>query len=100
MLFDDIQVKIVEQPGRFEKALYIYSVTHDKKISVLYSDEEKTFDYGTEPKPTLLLRTDQLQALFDVLAANGMKPRDLGKVEGLYEAQNEHLKDLRKLLKL
>lgn len=71
------------------------------KVEVLHGDTFETVTEGAiEPKPTITLDDDMLQAFANELQAMNIKPKEASKTEGLLEAQSEHLKDLRKLLKL
>lgn len=49
---------------------------------------------------SLRLSPEMLQALANALSEANIRPKEAGKTEGLLEAQSEHLKDLRTLLKL
>jgi len=55
---------------------------------------------GVEPKPTLILPDEVLQAFAEALLKGGYKPKDQSRVEGVLEAQSKHLEDMRFLLKL
>lgn len=62
--------------------------------------EEEVSQNGIADKATLSLSREMLQQLADELEKLRIKPEISSKVEGLYEAQSEHLKDLRTILKL
>lgn len=49
-------------------------------------------------KPTYHFEHDVARELVTALTKEGYKPADLGKVEGLYEAQSKHLTDLQRIV--
>lgn len=56
--------------------------------------------YHGDVAPSLSLDRDMLAMLQQEITRLGIELPSVSKVEGLYEAQTEHLKDLRQLLKL
>lgn len=93
-----------ENPAMLGMELYIYTRLTDGKIEVETQNgdtlERKVYERGEMIPRTLFLSMDDLQDLADELRRINVRPREAGKTEGLLEAQSEHLKDLRKLLKL
>lgn len=51
-------------------------------------------------RPNMSLNKEMLQSLLIEITNIGIKLPEQSNVEGKYQAQSEHLKDLRKLLKL
>lgn len=68
--------------------------------SILQGDIWVDFEKYQAVKPTLYLPEEYLPLLLNALQDRGVKLPEESKVRGLYEAQSEHLKDLRILLKL
>lgn len=97
-MYGEYKAKIVDQQFRIGKALYLFARV-GQKTEVLYSNETKTFDEGVDIEPTLVLSTEQLQALANELDNLGYHPQK-EYVEGKLEATEAHLKDMRALLKL
>lgn len=100
MIVENWKVQLQLLPGRFDKALYIYR-KHGEQIEFIRPDgKAEITSWGTKIEPVLTLDEAMIHAMVEELTNSGYKPKDLGKVEGLYEAQSEHLADLRHLLKL
>lgn len=97
-MYDRI-IRITDDPVTGRKLLWIVSRTAQGR-TVSYSDREETFTEGAAAKPSLFLTDEDLPLLMNELSRLGVKLPEQSKVEGLYEAQSEHLRDLRKLLKL
>ncbi len=105
---NNIQYKIIvrENPmmGNFDIFMYKntpqgrYFVTQEKGTQTETKIEEGA--YCRDLKPNLSLHRDMLQQLLQEITNLGVKLPDESKVRGQYEAQSEHLKDLRQLLKL
>lgn len=91
-------IKIVDVGYKLGRDIYIFRRLPNGNAEMLDGSELKQ---GTEiaAKPTLFLNPEQLQALVNALNDNGFKPQE-GFVEGELKGTKEHLKDLRKLLKL
>lgn len=101
MIIGNWQVKIQELPGRYSKALHIWRKVGDKYEHMQPNGEVKILEPAAYiAEPLLVLDEQMLQSLAEELTGQGYKPKDLGKVEGLYEAQTKHLEDLRHLLKI
>lgn len=100
MIVENWRVALQNLPGRFDKALYIYRKHGDKLEYITAQGLATTVDTGADITPVLTLNEEMLYALAEELSGKDYKPKDLGKVEGLYEAQSDHLADLRHLLKL
>lgn len=94
-------IKIIDKGYKFERDIYIYR-RFGNKIEVMNRDNTVTmYESGTqiEDKPTLSLNPESLQAFADALAEVGIKPQK-GFLEGKLEATENHLKDMRTMLKL
>ena len=97
----DWKVEIRQQPATDLREIWIYRRRMDNKTEVVQSDTDtiNTYDITKDDiKPTLKLPYDIFAALVD--AIHGYKPTEGKFTEGKLEAMSEHLKDLRKLLKL
>ena len=98
---DNWIIKIIDKGYKFTRDIYIYRRVMNG-TEVMNGDDTCTiYAEGTQipDKPTLSLNPEILQAFADALAEIGIKPQK-GFLEGKVESQSEHLKDLRKLLKL
>lgn len=100
-MFENWQIRIQPSLSRLGDEVVIYRKLHDGRVEVYnpISDEYAVVDHGISVKP-LYFPDGISQALFDALHKRGMKPKEQSFVEGKLESQSEHLKDLRKLLKL
>ena len=94
---EDWKIKIIDKGYKLEREVYIFRKLPNGNIGMLGVGEIKEGDVLC--KPTLELNPEQLQVFADALNEIGIKPQK-GFLEGKVEAQSEHLKDLRKLLKL
>lgn len=100
MIIENWCVQLQPLPGSYKKALYIFRKHGDKTEYVSSNGIAKMVSIGDLIDPLMTLDEDMIYALVEELTGKGYKPKDLGKVEGLYEAQSDHLTDLRHLLKL
>jgi hypothetical protein len=50
-------------------------------------------------KPTFMLDRDTAPNLIEALQKSGVQPKQLTLVEGKYQAQSDHLKDLQQILR-
>ncbi len=82
--------------------LRIYRKGNNGKYILLTSEGEKEIDPQevNSTEYSLLLHPEILQEIFNQAQKQNFKPKDQSKAEGMLEAQSEHLKDLRQLLKL
>ena len=99
-MMHDWYVQIQDLPAQFSKALYIYRKSPIGGTEILQGKEVVVYKPGEIPEPSLILQPDILQGLLEAIMSMGIKPRDAGKTEGLLEATEYHLEDLRQLLKL
>jgi len=98
---NEYKVAIQSDPMRMGYNLYIYRKTYDNKTLIVQTDQEVEIPTdGATRENSLFLTEEMLQGLATALQDINVKPKLASKTEGLYEAQSEHLKDLRKLLKL
>lgn len=100
----DFHIQILERPGALDKEVYI-SYREGGKIMLVGFDQGNMIEKIVTPgavkeNPTMILSDHLMQELLRALLDYGIKPTDQSKTEGLYEAQSEHLKDLRTMLKL
>lgn len=91
-------IKIVDLGYKLTKNIYIFRRTFDGKTELLGGE---IFDHSgaLPPKPTLELTDEQLRAFAEAINKEGINPQK-EYVEGKLEATENHLKDMRKLLKL
>lgn len=95
----DWQVKISENPGFVGINVFIFRNRFDNKVDVIQGDVINTVSEGEGIKPTLILNHSQLQAFAEALNKIGINPtREY--TEGKLEATQNHLADLRTMLKL
>jgi hypothetical protein len=93
-----VYVNVIDRVGRSGKDIYIIHETPDGTF-VVQDDCLVRLSQGEQPKPTLSLDYETLELLVNELARQGLKPQQ-GFVDGKLEATNNHLQDMRKLLKL
>lgn len=98
------QVQVEQVGGRYAKQIYIYRTMHDGTVEVMQSDLNTVTTYPakydqTKPIAPTLIVEEGLLALI-VNAVKGIKPPERQYTEGKLEATENHLKDLRHLLKL
>lgn len=94
------QVEIRENPAMLGADVYIFYRRYDGKTIIFKDKEEVVVEMGARAEPSFHLTDEMLQAFANALSRVEIRPREASKTEGLLEAQSEHLKDLRKLLKL
>lgn len=100
---NDWVVSIKDDGPTWFKNVWIYKRRGDGRVDVLETgDVVTTHEHNTAIpiKPTFRLEPEMLRAFAEALSQEKIEPRATSKTEGMYEAQSEHLKDLRKLLKL
>lgn len=95
MKISEWQIKIVDVGYKFTRDIFIFRRLGNEIETI----DGKKCNAGDEIKPALELEPEALQELADELARVGYKPQK-GFEQGKLEAISEHLKDLRKLLKL
>lgn len=94
---EDWKIKIIDVGYKLEKDIYIFRRTFDGKIEML---DGEIVDSGLIPKkPTMSLTDDQLRVFAEAINQQGINPQK-EFIEGKLEATENHLKDMRKLLKL
>ena len=64
---------------------------------IIKSVPPNTFDDGV--LPTVRLGMETIQNLVEAVQRSGVQPKAITKIEGQYQAQGEHLSDLRKILR-
>lgn len=93
-------IQILEEPGRLDRAIYIYTRYPNGDILLNHGDTEELVPYGASSstiKPTLRLSHNQLQELANALDKQGFKPQK-GFLEGELIATKKHLEDMRTLV--
>ena len=98
---EEWNIKILDVGYKVEREVYIFRRGLGG-TELIQSDGTLLFvpkDSANPPKPTIELNPEALQALSDELARVGYKP-EKGFVQGKLEATENHLKDMRTLLKL
>lgn len=95
------KIKLQERYGGMGYDLYVYTHNPDGSTTLDKNGlQEKIPEGGAVSVPSFRFQRDDLQLLMEELARVNIKPKEASKTEGLYAAQSEHLKDLRKILKL
>lgn len=95
--------RLIHDPMSMGYNLFLYRMTPAGREVMTQDGDIMTIKIIKEGEPApcvLYLDDEQVQALTDELNSCGKKANVESKTEGLYEAQSDHLKDLRKLLKL
>ena len=92
---EDWKIKIVDVGYKLEKDIYIFTKRFDSKLEMLGGE---IIDNGAvPPKPTISLTDQQMIALANALAKEGVNPQKEFTV-GKLEATEKHLQDMRKLV--
>lgn len=100
------RIKINERPAQLITDIWIFRRGAKGGEIILWTPkegdvvEEKSFGYGDSIPPTLTLNTNLLPLLMEALRDNGVKLPDESFTKGKLEATENHLRDLRQLLKL
>lgn len=107
MIGENWEVNIRDRAFAFETEIFIYRNIPEGRVELLRFDKkgnmatEVVERYASASRiipPTFLIPTSALQALFEALQRNGMKPTDQSFVEGKLKATEDHLKDMRELV--
>lgn len=97
------EITIKDTGYKVTRELYIFRRTHTGDTEVLQPDgiikTIKTGEAVSDIKPLIELEPEMLQSLADELSQKGYKPQK-GYLEGKLQATENHLADMRKLLKL
>lgn len=93
-------IRIIDVGYRFTRDVFVFRKTLGG-TEFLQGDTITFVPEGSaeQGKPSFQLNPEQLQALADELAQVGFKPQK-GFIEGKLQATEDHLKDMRTLLKL
>ena len=101
------QIEIYRKPATSLTDIYIFRrVDHYGQMIVLIPHgpdkvaEERTIKEDTSPPPSITIPNDLLPLLLDALMSHGIKSPEQSFIQGKLEATENHLKDMRKLLKL
>lgn len=94
-----LNVILREHPYSTQIEIYVFSQEGNDEM-ILNGDIWTTFKLGDPIKPTILLPRLLLKDLMFALKNFGVTVPDESKTQGMYEAQNRHLEDLRILLRL
>lgn len=105
-----MKVYITENFGRAEWQVYVYRDVSDKYYEVLHISPEGYKQWiqcernvVTDPyhvKPTYLIDINVARLMMKEFTYHGVQMPDQSKVEGMYEAQTQHLRDLQKVLQV
>lgn len=93
------KVRVDSPVNRLGVDVYIYRYISNRKMELLKSSGTIVKEAGEVVEPTLSLEHEAFQALVDAIHSDH-KPSEGKFVEGKLEATENHLEDLRKLLKL
>ena len=102
-----IKEKIIvrQRIGTFTYGIYVFlekpdGMYQNKQDKGMGYEEKLNNDGVFVDEPSIILSKDGLQELLAEITNLGVELPSVSKVHGLYEAQSEHLQDLRHLLKL
>lgn len=100
-----LKVKIVEQDFSREYYIYIYYETEEIATNQYqlahFKDGDLLFSpvsHGEKVEPTLRLNSIIMPKLVEAIQEVGIKLPEKDKIEGLYEASQKHLEDMRALV--
>lgn len=95
------KVKIIDKGYTTIYDIFIYCKGFGNKINLVQKGGEilESFEDGVVQDPSVRLDREQLQAFANALNEMGINPQK-EYVQGKLEATENHLKDMRKLLKL
>lgn len=94
---EEWNIKIVDVGYKLEKDIYIFRRNFNNEVVMLSGE---ILNKGVTPtQPTLSLTNEQLRKLAEAINNEGINPQK-EFVEGKLEATENHLKDMRTLLKL
>jgi len=96
------KIKIVDNPCKVDRDIYIFRRADYEKTEVIGWDEKgrcigTIFPPGEVFPPSISLSPETLQNLADELNNMGIKPQK-GFLEGKLEATDKHLEDMRRLV--
>jgi hypothetical protein len=99
--YGNVKVHIVEQFALHNYKVYVYQLLNENDIVVLKIGEDglrswvKYSQHIAEIPPTYEIDGRFARLIVDALIKErGVRPAEISKVEGLYEAQGKHLKDM------
>ena len=109
-----MKIHIIRRPESLATELYLYEISDDKRTITSFNAKEngevigntKQLNEGEaiDTKPLMILMENEMRsfikAVLDYSKDEGYKVPEEVYVAGKLESQTEHLKDLRKLLKL
>ncbi len=98
----EYRIKIIDSGYKRELDVFIVRdimVGGIRRTSIMRGDDEEIVIDGRAQKPSLSLSLEALQTFADALDKIGIKPQK-GFIEGKLAATENHLADMRKLLKL
>lgn len=100
------RIEVQDRPAQLLTDIWIFRRGDNNKVVVwrnLGDDamEETEYENGLAKLPaTLTIPTDLKPVLLEALTRNGVKPPEQSFLKGKLEATEEHLRDMRTLLKL
>ena len=102
---ENYEVRIREKPGTLLQEIFIISKRFDGKIGLLRQKEngdlvDECFDRGAAIPPSLVLPENVISVMMVAFAEKGYKLPEESFTKGKLVATENHLKDLRTLLKL
>jgi len=100
-MIENWQIKFIDRPGRMGREMYIFRKGIEENEFIVFPKEYnlETIKKGDVAPVGLYFTDDMFQQLVDAIHKD-FKPSEGKFTEGKLEAQTEHLKDLKKLLKL
>lgn len=106
MIDQNWQIEIRDRPAQMLTDIWIFRKDFDNKLILYVSKgkdgmQEKKYNTGEVRVPaTLIIPTDLVPILLEAITSKGIKPPEESFVKGKLEATENHLGDLRKMLKL
>ncbi len=103
---NNLKVSVVEQDFAHNYAIYFYYEIEDlqsNKYRVIEFKNNtemgiKEYEIGETIKPSLILSKTMLKKMGEAIQNIGIQLPEKSKIEGLYEASQKHLEDMRKIV--
>lgn len=98
--FGDWEVQIHNNPGYMKNVIYLWRRMPGGTEFLTHKGEVVTVQEGALDRDVYFAEMDdeQLQQLANAIANHGVRTTNDSKNEGLLEATNKHLEDMRKLV--
>ena len=97
-----MKVRVEHRFWQREYAVFVYRLIDDEHVEVQKADGQyERLPPGAQHDlaPTFAIHEHLAQELIEALQGVGVQPKQLTLIEGKYEAQSAHLKDLQAILR-